>query len=502
MLRKVIFGLGVVSAFVLLLSAAALGLGQIQSRQQVYTYLDEALVAPRERHVAVNWQPPDQPLARDFTSFDEIKIAKAVSEAWAAHAAAQETGVTSFLPDYFSGVALQRAGQAARTSHAGKTRMAILSLTGAPVFYHLDGSVLQARFKGLTVRFSEAGDRLAAFHATLDHTTSILMNETTGWRLYAHERHASEKIEITPASLPATRLAGINYYPSLTPWRAFWAGFDLSIIEADFDRIGTLGGNSIRIFMPRDAFLDRDIARRLADLEALLDAAWARGLSVVPTLFDLKYGYDLASWPEDVGYLRNVLPVLSAHPAVSFIDLKNEPDLDFETQGRARIEAWIRAMVLVHRQLAPDLPLTVGWSAAEHAHVAADALDLITYHDYAPLDGAARRLEAVRYEAGGKPVMITEIGESSYSLVPKWPSSPRQQADRLAARMAALSDADGLFVWTLHDFPDPDPTAVGHSPWIRNLQSRFGLFDESGTAKPAASAVSAAFSRFMKGRGG
>ncbi len=70
MLKKVILGLSVVSAFVLLLSAAALGLGQIQSRQQVYTYLDEALVAPRERHVAVNWQTPDQPLARDFTSFD------------------------------------------------------------------------------------------------------------------------------------------------------------------------------------------------------------------------------------------------------------------------------------------------------------------------------------------------------------------------------------------------------------------------------------------------
>ena len=62
-------------------------------------------------------------------------------------------------------------------------------------------------------------------------------------------------------------------------------------------------------------------------------------------------------------------------------------------------------------------------------------------------------------------------------------------------RLAALAPADGIFVWTLHDFPDPDPAAVGTSPWNTRLQANFGLLDFNGTAKPAATVVTSAFDR-------
>lgn len=65
--------------------------------------------------------------------------------------------------------------------------------------------------------------------------------------------------------------------------------------------------------------------------------------------------------------------------------------------------------------------------------------------------------------------------------------------------MAGLSDADGVMIWTLHDFPDPDPTAIGASPWVRGLQSHFGLIAADGSPRPAANTVRTAFKSFQTG---
>ena len=129
----------------------------------------------------------------------------------------------------------------------------------------------------------------------------------------------------------------------------------------------------------------------------------------------------------------------------------------------------------------------------------ADELDVLSYHDYAAPGGASARLQAVREGAGGKPVMITEIGESSFGAMAGWPGSPRKQAVRLDARFAELAGADGVFVWTLNDFPEPDRAAVGGSFWVRKLQARFGLFDPEGRPKPAADTVAEFFETFLKG---
>ena len=63
-----------------------------------------------------------------------------------------------------------------------------------------------------------------------------------------------------------------------------------------------------------------------------------------------------------------------------------------------------------------------------------------------------------------------------------------------------MEKADGLFVWTLYDFPNVDATAVGGSPWVKRLQARFGLFTADGTAKPAAEVVRQAFEKLTADR--
>jgi endo-1,4-beta-mannosidase len=90
---------------------------------------------------------------------------------------------------------------------------------------------------------------------------------------------------------------------------------------------------------------------------------------------------------------------------------------------------------------------------------------------------------------------VTEIGTSSYELAMGLPGSPDEQAASLSARLEALASADGVLIWTLHDFPEIDASAVGASPWVERLQSAFGLIAADGSEKPAATAVRSAFAK-------
>lgn len=500
MRRKIIniglAGLGLVSV----LATASIGYEQALERDKVYDYLDQALLAPDEVRQIVDWGPPSSELVRPFTPVDERKIGKAMSEAWSAFAVAQDTGETGILADYFTGVALDRAQSAASVAHDTGTGLVTLEITGQPEFYHLDGSVFQARARSLAIRFAEATDGLNLFQATRDETITTFMNESSGWRVFSHERTGIDPVNTSPRKVTIKPLVGMNYYPAKTPWRAFWSGFDPDIIAKDFDAIRALGANAVRVFLPRETFLAANAQADLGNLVRLLRMAEERNIYVVPTLFDLKSDYALAGWYEDAVYLTQVMPVLSQSDAVAYVDLKNEPDLDFEGHGRARVEAWVRAMAVLARELSPELALTVGWSTADHALVAADALDVVTYHEYQPLPGTTERLEQVRTGAGTKPVMVTEIGQTAWSALAGWPGSPARQAKELAARITALNASDGIFVWTLHDFPNPDPLAVGRKPWVQKSQGAFGLFDANGNAKPAAKSVSDGFTNFLKGK--
>ncbi len=231
----------------------------------------------------------------------------------------------------------------------------------------------------------------------------------------------------------------------------------------------------------------------------MLQAAQDQGLYVVPTLFDLRGGYEPSLWADDYLELQSILPILAAAPNVAFVDLKNEADLDYAANGKGTVQAWIAAMAAASRVIAPNLPLTVGWSSAEAAAGLVDMVDVVTYHDYAPVTGAADRLAALQGVAGGKPIFVTEIGASSFSAVMGFPASPDAQAEALTKRAAALQGAAGIFLWTLHDFPQPDTSVIGRSPWNKALQANFGLYDAAGNEKPAAAAARSLFSDLVKG---
>ena len=545
--RRGIVGAATLLAFALLIAQVGQGFAAYRAGQTTYGYFYEALSLETVPFDFVTWREEiwlddavtDTLLTRgaDFTVYDGNSVGARLSEGWRAFTLALQSGETAALGDVFSGPALSRAqaavegavgaGSAAgggTDSAAGSgtgsgAQMVTLQLSAAPQFFHLDRSLIQIEAQSLIARFRLVDGQLANYTLARDQTLTTLRGESTGWHIYAHERQRTDRLDTSGignrARIAATGAQGpyqgLNYYPAASPWRAFWEAFDPEIIAADMALMADLGANSVRIFIPLAPFL-ADAEARLAQLETFVQLADAAGLSLVPTLFDLKGSYAPHTWPQDWAYLSAVLRTLQAHDNIAFIDMKNEPDLDQNYVDPALVQAWLRTMVGLARDQAPEFAYTVGWSSAQAVQLI-DLVDVVTYHDYASLRGTAARLAAVQARANGKPVVITEIGETSWRGIPLFAgSSPAYQARSLETRLAALSGsadfvgvqgvqgaqgaqgAQGVFVWTLHDFENLDSSAIGGSFINKNRQRRFGLFNSAGQAKPAAAIVRKAFS--------
>ena len=474
--------------------AAALAFEAAQTTRTNYKYISSALAPIPQRDLAVTWRSPDTEMVRPFTPADAVLIGRALQEAWQIHAVAQDSGNPDLIADRFTGVAQERATLSVKDALAHGGRMIVLSQEVTPRFYHKDGSLFQAQVEMMVVRYLSAdGINLDTIRVTQDTGIATLLNESNGWRLMSWERRTSVPFEQSVAGFEG-QLFGMNYYPAETPWRDFWPSFDAGEIARDFAKIKDLNANSVRVFLTRDAFIGDQSEAALANLTSLLAAADAQSLRVVPTLFDLKQDFGLGTWADDAEYLKRVLPVLAQSPAVAFVDLKNEPDLDFDAHGRAKVTAWLSGMLTVSRSVASDLAFSIGWSAAQAADILVDELDVISYHDYAPIESAEMRLADVRAKIGDKPIYITEIGTSTFTLAAGFPGSETAQAKRLEQRLSALSNANGVMVWTLYDFPNVDPTVVGGSPWVKRLQAKFGVFRADRSEKPAANVLRAQFS--------
>lgn len=488
---QVVAALVFVAGLWVALGATAEVYRQLEEREVTHRYLAEAVTPVPEAPDMVEWQPARTALARPLTEGDAVQIGRAITAAWQLLTVAQDAGDPDLLADVFSGVALGRARLSVADAQAGGGRMAVLSITAEPTFFHRDGSVFQARLRMRVSRHIASDSTLLHHEVTWDEGVVTLMNESNGWRVYQYRRDAGQ-----PASLPALRPGhpalgnGLNYFPADRPWRKFWPNFDIAQVRTDFARIRALGGRSVRVFLTYDDFTAPDPSDALRDLARLLDLARLEGLQVVPTLFDQRPGYRSGLWGRDAVMLANVLPILAAKGNVAMIDLKNEPDLDFETHGQGQVEGWLLTMLFQVRLLAPDLPVTVGWSSARYVGVLAPLLDAISYHDYTQPGESLSGLQAARQAAGDKPVLVTEIGYTSYDAILGWPASETAQAEALEARLDALLNAprpaDAVMVWTLTDFVAVDAGAVGANPLIRKRQAAYGMLDIHGREKPAA----------------
>ena len=329
--------------------------------------------------------------------------------------------------------------------------------------------------------------------ALTDETRVLSFYQTqTGW---IQNRFASVKtkpLSLTPREgLFQDRFAdgfsGINYYPASASWADFWTVFPRREIEADLERAKSLNINALRIFLNHAYFDGEDTQDdALAKLQIFLDMCEAKGLSVIVTLFDLRPDYTLSNWDADITHIDGVLSRIAPHKAVLAIDLKNQPDLDFDNWGQGRVEAWLTVMARHIQTRYSQFPVTAGWSKPQNASRLIDIVDLVTYHEYESPKGLEGRLNMVRELAGDKPVMITELGSTIWHPPFIKTIQEAKQAARLDDQLQQLHQANGVFVWTLNDFDHVSTDIVGPLPWRRAQQKHFGLIRSDGTLRPAA----------------
>ena len=322
-----------------------------------------------------------------------------------------------------------------------------------------------------------------------------------GWALRTIDVLRSDLAESeqrTPA--PSDKFVGMNYYPATATWREFWTDFPKATIRKDLALISNLGGNSVRIFLTHSTFNNSQSAPQAkARLIEFMDMAHEHGIKVMPTLFDLRPDYRLENWASDAAYLKSILPLIKDHPALLAIDLKNQIDLDIPTNGAGLISGWISVMSDTVRRDFPNIPITVGFSNSNAAILYGQNLDVISYHDYDPINGFSERLDAVRTAYSDRPVWITEMGTTVWNPLPFIKGAEKKQAARLARQLSSVDRVDGVFIWTLSDFDHVSSDVVGWQPWRKKQQAHYGLYDLQGNARPSARIFSQ-YARNISGR--
>ena len=283
-------------------------------------------------------------------------------------------------------------------------------------------------------------------------------------------------------------LKGINYYPQKTPWDMFGDKFDIDVISKDLKLISKTGLNSIRIFVPYEDFGKAHVKpEKLEKLKQVMDAADSNQLKVMVTLFDFYGDYSVLDWTLNQRHAETIVSQFKNHNALLAWDIKNEPNLDFESRKETKVISWLKHMIQLVKSIDQNHPVTIGWSDAESANILKDELDFISFHYYQKIDNLESIYQSLKTEIPTKPVVITEFGKSSYSgLWNLYSGSEKDQADYYQTIQNIFSKNNMSFMsWTLYDFSEIPKEVVGRLPWRKEAQKHFGFISENGETKPA-----------------
>ncbi|WP_375239170.1 glycoside hydrolase family 2 TIM barrel-domain containing protein [Aurantibacter sp.] len=284
------------------------------------------------------------------------------------------------------------------------------------------------------------------------------------------------------------KIKGINYYPKDTPWDMFGYKFNKDTIKKDFKIIKAAGLNSVRIFIQYDNFGQaKVIPEKIEKLKQTLDVALETELKVVITLFDFYGDYSILNWTLNNCHAEKIVSTFKNHNAVLAWDIKNEPNLDFESRGKEKIIAWLDQMLDVVKLADPNHPVTIGWSNTQSASILKNKVDLISFHFYEDLANLDKAVKSLKKEVSGKPIVMQEFGISSYSGF--WRPFGTSEEDQLNYHKKAqniIEDNNLQFMsWTLYDFVKVPKSVVGNLPWRKDTQKRFGFIDKDGVKKEA-----------------
>jgi hypothetical protein len=319
----------------------------------------------------------------------------------------------------------------------------------------------------------------------------ILLLEDGFWRIRHMVKEASKKFKpkIKNTFISTIDIKGINYYPQATPWNMYGDNFDINIIKDDFKIIKKSGLNAIRIFVPYIDFGKANIKfDKLEKLQKVLDTAKNIGLKVVITLFDFYGNYDVLDWTLNHRHAEKIVEKFKDHDAILAWDVKNEPNLDFDSRGKENVIAWLNYMIITIKSIDKSHPVTIGWSDAKSAVILQDEVDVISFHYYEDLADFEEEYITLKEKIkNNKPIILQEFGISSYGgFWRPFASSEEKQANYYKEMQKVLAKNSIPFMsWTLYDYDKVPKDVVGSIPWRVYPQKKFGFLNSSGVKKPS-----------------
>jgi hypothetical protein len=317
----------------------------------------------------------------------------------------------------------------------------------------------------------------------------VLLLEDGFWRIRHMVKETNEdfKPKNIIAPLKTTNIKGINYYPQATPWNMYGDDFDIYIIKNDFRIIKKAGLNSIRIFVPYEDFGKANVKLdKLDKLKLVLDTALKQNIKVVITLFDFYGNYDVLDWTLNQRHAERIVETFKDHEAILAWDIKNEPNLDFESRGKENVIAWLDFMLILIKEIDDKHPVTIGWSNTKSATILQDKVDVVSFHYYDKLTNFDQEYQKLKSNIrNNKPIILQEFGVSSYGGLwrPYVSSEEKQEKYYKEIQKILTKNSIPFMSWTLYDFDVVPKEVLGILPWRTNPQKKFGFITNTGKKK-------------------
>ncbi|WP_103866909.1 cellulase family glycosylhydrolase [Aquimarina sp. I32.4] len=433
-----------------------------------------------------------------------LEIEQDYLNAWYIRNAAYQTNKIEGVEDYYTQSARININTAVR--HNKKEKIAIHSTTTAHNidldFYSADGQLVVLTDNDVKEyqRVYQGDKMLLETKLQSDYQVMLLL-EDGFWRIrhMVKEKNSLQE-EVTKTNGLAQviddkiyidgegyQIKGINYYPQKTPWDMFGDDFNIDIIAQDFDIITTAGLNTIRIFVPYEFFGKAKVdSQKLQKLEQVLDMAAVKNLKVVVTLFDFYGDYSVLDWTLTHRHAEQIVKPFANHKAILAWDIKNEPNLDFNTRKKENVLAWLKEMIYQVKQFDTNHLVTIGWSDVESASLLKDEVDIVSYHYYQDITTFTDAYTLLSSTID-KPLVLQEFGLSSSKGLwsPFGPSEKEQAAYYKNFQQLIKQENIHYLSWTLYDFEKVPSSVVGKLPWRKHKQKHFGFIDHKGNKKPA-----------------
>ena len=475
--------------------------GILYGISQVIAYLNRGadrskmlhLDTKRDRYYVpeVIWDTIENP-GRPIEAATQRKIEEDYLDAWYVKNTAFFTGTDAGIFDHYTASAREKVHELIEQNREDHTTIESTTLSHHLTleFYSADGTVAVLTDRNVTgVEHIFKNDQFLFERPFNEDYKIILLLEDGFWRVRHFEKTAVNELEVlAPVTTINNKvLEGINYYPQDSPWDTFGSHFDPSTLKEDFEIVKDLSLNSIRVFVGYQDFGEAAVSKdKLAKLEMLLDEAQEADLKVIVTLFDFYGDYRLQDWTLTNKHLCAIASRIKNHPALLAWDLKNEPDLDFETRGEREVRAWLAQSITYLKQLDSIHPVTIGWSSPEAALHLEDKVDIVSYHYYKDIEDLSTAHKTLT-DTTSKPVILQEFGLSSYHGI--WNLFGQDEKDQANYYREFFKtqkrDSIHYLSWTLYDFETIPSRVAGALPWRKNKQAFFGIIDTLGVKDDA-----------------